>query len=232
MPESGIELREKADEVMNEEAETETWVPDGFNADEIRAEEQARIDAIKAREYELRATAAEFMGMTPEEWEETMMTTARKYGTGGSKKDADKLICLCGHGVTRHTVSYGAVLCQPSRMVCPCKRVQPVLRVSDTRPFMRKSRGNGPAHALSLGIQGLLAKTTKPAQTKRGPLPFWEVPPEEHFIEWIVEQRCDRCKKEGPVKPAMLTLDRLRLTNEPITGIDVLLCTSCYIELS
>lgn len=118
----------------------------------------------------------------------------------------DGRICICGHGVMKHTEIAGVVNCKPSKMDCPCKKVRPVIDAEDTRPFLRKTQGGGPMHALTRGLAAL-AESGKDA-------------------EWIIDLVCDRCGVESSsLIPVPVTKDG-RLVLEP-TGYDKLLCQSC-----
>jgi hypothetical protein len=116
----------------------------------------------------------------------------------------DRRICACGHAVSAHQNDV-VVTCQTSKMYCPCKVIRPVVETQDCRLFIRKTTGAGANHALSLGIASAIG---------RG-----------HEVVWIVEQRCDRCKKEGPVSPVPVTHEGFARTEA--TGYDALLCRSC-----
>jgi hypothetical protein len=69
----------------------------------------------------------------------------------------DKRICLCGHAVGRHDMTLGRPICVVGRMECKCKNLQPILAVSDTRPFIRKTEGSSLNHALSRGIAAAMS---------------------------------------------------------------------------
>lgn len=122
----------------------------------------------------------------------------------------DGRICICGHGVAKHTEIGGMVNCKPSKMDCPCKKIRHVLDVEDTRPFLRKTQGGGPMHALSRGLASLLS-TGKTA-------------------DWVVDLKCDRCGEEtGSLVPVPVTKSGVAVT-EP-TGYDALLCPKCREEV-
>ena len=122
----------------------------------------------------------------------------------------DGRICLCGHGVTKHTVSDGIVLCKPSKMTCPCKKLRPVIDAEDARPFLRRTQGAGQMHALSRGLAALAA-SGKDAQ-------------------WIIELVCDRCGEfNESLIPVPVTKQGVA-TAEP-TGFDALLCPTCREEV-
>jgi hypothetical protein len=118
----------------------------------------------------------------------------------------DGRICLCGHGIMKHSEFGGHVNCKPSKMDCPCKRIRPVIDVEDTRPFLRKTQGAGPMHALARGLAAL-AVSGKEA-------------------EWIVDLVCDRCEEESSILyPVPVTQSGFASTEA--TGYDALLCPTC-----
>jgi len=142
------------------------------------------------------------MGISMEEAEEANENLRVRPAHGGR----DARICICGHGVSRHTVTNGAVYCKPTRMECPCKKVRAVIEAEDTRPFLRRTGGAGAMHALSLGLVGL-------AQKGRS-------------ARWVVDLVCDRCGKEDSnVVPAAVTSNGVGVSYP--TGYDVLLCPGC-----
>ncbi len=118
--------------------------------------------------------------------------------------DRDNRICVCGHPVGRHETSYG-VYCKPSKMECPCKKLRPVLSVGDVRCFLRKTSGAGQFHALGLGLK---------TAYDRG-----------FAVDWLIEQKCDRCGNDGAVSPVPVTATGLIVSEA--TGFDVLLCKNC-----
>ena len=122
-------------------------------------------------------------------------------GDGGR----DKRICVCGHPVGRHSNASGIVYCKPSRMECPCKDIRPVIRVADVRSFLRKTEGSGALHALGRGLKAAVDAKQK--------------------VEWLIEQRCDRCKEPGKVGPVAVT--QRGVIVQSATGFDALLCAKC-----
>ena len=145
--------------------------------------------------------AFDFFDFSEEEAEEQ----AKLFGS--DKFDRDGRICLCGHPMKRHTDTGGRSACSPSRLICPCKKSRPVIESSDTRVFLRKTRGSGSGHALA---QGILAAKGK------------------HEIKWLVEMKCDKCEAEGKVSPVAVS-QRGTIMDEA-TGFDALLCQKCREE--
>lgn len=126
------------------------------------------------------------------------------------KKTRDPRVCLCGHAVNRHTIVNGIVMCNPSRMSCPCKNCRPVIEVDDTRKFLRKTTGPGYEHALIRGIAALseIGKSMK----------------------WIEPPKCDRCSTtEGRIVPVPVTAGKT--VAYEATGRDALLCDKCLGEI-
>ena len=125
------------------------------------------------------------------------------------KNPRDPRICACGHPMSRHTSISGTHYCKPTRMECPCKNARPVLECNDVRPFLRKTNGAGPMHALGRGLAAAAAKGIE--------------------VKWLVIMECDRCKTKTQVSPVPVT-QRGIATNEP-TGYDALLCAECRAEV-
>lgn len=122
----------------------------------------------------------------------------------------DPRICICGHAVNKHTVVNGIVMCNPSRMNCPCKSVRPVIEVDDTRRFLRKTTGPGYEHALIRGIAAL-------HEIGKG-------------MRWIEPPKCDRCSAtEGRIVPVPITAGKT--VAYEATGRDALLCEKCLGEI-
>ena len=125
-------------------------------------------------------------------------------------KESDGRICVCGHAVSRHTVTNGIVYCKPSRMECPCKKCRPVIMAQDTRKFLRKTSGAGPFHALALGML---------SHVKEG---LW--------VKWIDPPKCDRCGTDTKdVVPVPVTQQGTSVQYP--TGFDALLCPKCRVEV-
>jgi hypothetical protein len=136
-------------------------------------------------------------------WEEAVEADSKQT----ERKPRDQRVCLCGHGINRHTDAAGTLLCKPSQIDCKCKKLRPVIEVEDTRLFLRKTNGAGQEHALIRGMSAL-AKAGKSAK-------------------WIEPAMCDRCgKTDGRILPVPLNKASLTIANEG-TGIDALLCTDC-----
>lgn len=126
------------------------------------------------------------------------------------KHGVDRQICSCGHAMSRHTVVHGVVMCKPARMECPCKRTRPVLETTDTRMFIRKTDGAGPAHALTRGIRAAIEKNKQ--------------------VAWIVDLVCDRCQKPAEqIFPVPVTQNGIATSYA--TGYDALLCSECRLDV-
>lgn len=144
--------------------------------------------------------ALEAMGMNVDE----VMEIDSVLRTRPSARDGR--ICLCGHGVSKHQVFSGRVVCKPSKMDCPCKKVRAVIDAEDARPFLRRTQGGGPMHALSRGLAALAA-SGKDAQ-------------------WIVDLECDLCHEHSDnLVPVPVTANGF--ATDEATGYDALLCPTC-----
>lgn len=122
----------------------------------------------------------------------------------------DRRVCLCGHPVVRHNEYAGVLSCKPTAMICPCKKIKPVLESDDIRPFLRKTEGSGALHALTRGIASAVST--------------------EHKVTWLINLVCDRCAgTDGGVVPAAVTQGG-RLSSSA-TGYDALLCGKCRTEM-
>jgi len=150
-------------------------------------------------------SALEVLGISFEEAREVDKKLSRK-----SKAKRDRRVCLCGHGVSKHTTYNGILVCKPSAMTCPCKKINPVLEAEDTRMFLRKTEGAGPMHALSRGIYACLEAGKK--------------------VEWIVALECDRCHAtDKRVVPVPVTQNGF--SADYATGFDALLCDECRLAV-
>lgn len=124
----------------------------------------------------------------------------------------DGRICLCGHSVSRHIFAAGIATCNLGRQICPCKSIKPVIEVTDTRHFLKKTEGCGPLHALSRGMALLESKGG------RG--------------DWIIDVECQNpnCLKTPNSRVIPVPVDG-RVTPPRVatsaTGYDLLLCTTC-----
>lgn len=123
----------------------------------------------------------------------------------------DGRICICGHGITKHTVfPNGKVMCKPSKMECPCKTVRAVIDAEDTRPFLRRTQGGGSEHALTRGLAALAMS--------------------EKEAHWIIDLVCDNCGEfNESIVPVPVTADGRVSGLTEATGYDRLLCPSCRI---
>lgn len=92
-------------------------------------------------------------------------------------------------------------------MECKCKKVRAILTAQDVRPFLRKTEGGGVLHALSQGVRAAIDAGVE--------------------IEWLIEQKCDRCGTAGPVAPTPITQNGV-VMNEA-TGFDAMLCVQCRV---
>lgn len=124
-------------------------------------------------------------------------------------------ICLCGHSYSRHRKTATGTRCKPNARWCHCDKFRPVITTSNLNPFIRFSRGNGPLHALSQGISGLMEKGGS--------------------FAWIEEAAvCSTCGNKNDLLPVIITKDGY--TAEPSKDLiddrlDILLCNECNFNL-
>jgi hypothetical protein len=130
-----------------------------------------------------------------------------------SRRRTNRQICICGHSLNFHTEVGDRTVCSPGRMTCRCVNVRAVLEVDDIRLFLRNTAGVGAEHALGQGLSACVA---------RGVTFSWiESPP-----------LCDMCTQpmfEG-VYPVAVNPHTGTLTDIS-TGIDKLVCASCFVIL-
>ncbi len=161
------------------------------------------------------------MGLTPEEID-------NKDASKANQRGHDKRICMCGHAMDRHKVTktlgtdnVTSILrsndvtqpftCTPNRRTCSCKTLYPVLEVSNTKYFLKKTTGSGELHALTRGIRSL-------SKVK------------DNTITWLVQPACLLCGAiDGADKivPAVFNKDRTVRQIEGSIGYDDFLCQKC-----
>jgi hypothetical protein len=148
-----------------------------------------------------------------------------------AEKSLNGQICACGHTVKQHTYSslVGKTLCKSGKQLCNCAHVNVVLRVSNSRFFMRKSTGHGPRHALTLGILAVVKENRlrdefEPAKNQKKP--------EQITMEWVNNPIfCERCKAtDKKLSPILMTTNRVRYDLEIKVSdrlVTALLCEEC-----
>lgn len=140
-------------------------------------------------------------------------------------------ICACGHPIKKHKYSrpLGITQCTSGKQLCSCAFVNPVLRVSNSRFFMRKSMGHGPRHALTLGILSVV----KENRLRDEFIPVdKQKKPEQITMEWITDPLpCEKCKStENKLSPILMTTNRIRYDMDIEIGdrlVTALLCEEC-----
>jgi hypothetical protein len=144
------------------------------------------------------------MGLDPDQ----AIETDKRLKT---KPRRDPRICVCGHAVNKHVPESGA--CEPTKYKCPCRHVNPVLTVEDTRMFLRKSTGPGPEHALTRGIAAL-------AEAGRG-------------CDWLEGSKlCFKCTTAGVNVRAVPTDSTGTKVLYDHSQFNILVCDPCYKEMS
>jgi hypothetical protein len=127
-------------------------------------------------------------------------------------RNQDKRICICGHRMASHKEGNK---CRPSRFDCPCKKMQAVLEVPDTRFFLSRTTGSGEKHALIRGIY--LAEKAMGVKFNQE-------------AKWLVEHRCENpaCGKETKLFPVMCDTDLFRIyDSDQDQGVTAFLCEDC-----
>jgi len=129
----------------------------------------------------------------------------------------DKRVCICGHGVSRHTVLAQGVLCEPTKTPCRCHEIDPVIEVSDIRYFLRKTSGPSELHALIRGIRAMSEseeKTGIKATVNK-------------LRPWV----CVFCDSEEGTNPYPLTKEGRRNFEGTSEGYDKFVCAACREKL-
>lgn len=144
------------------------------------------------------------LGLDANEEAERLETTRRR------KRD-ERIICSCGHAKARHTLASNFSVCNPSAMSCPCAHWTPVLKVTDTRPFMWKTTGLGAEHALTKGIIAMHGKNISG--------------------EWLPDAyKCIKCSTTVGVNvyPIQKTAERLLIASDyELASLNLMLCEPC-----
>jgi hypothetical protein len=153
-------------------------------------------------------SAIEILGVSTED----AIKADRRITKAGTR---DPRVCICGHAVNRHVEQDGVQRCFPSRMTCVCQGIRPVLEVSDTRVFLRKSTGPGVDHALLRGLSALAIKGGE--------------------ASWIEEPICELCGVDTTTEqivPVPFTIaGAVCYDDTQLSGKHALLCRPCMREL-
>ena len=169
----------------------------------------------------LEALAA--MGIEPETIDTHDISTVNRLGV-------DRRVCMCGHALDRHkaeaTLGWDKPIpilkwnnpndpfkCTPNAQSCSCRRLIPVLEVSNTKYFLKKTNGSGELHALTRGLRAL-AKV------------------QNHIMKWLVEPTCVVCEATGAtdrIVPACFNKDKTIRTEEGSIGYDDFICQKCRV---
>lgn len=106
-------------------------------------------------------------------------------------KNRNPFVCVCGHPASRHSETEDSPICRASRLDCRCHGLLRVLKVSDTRYFLRKTTGYGADHALMRG---------KKSAENRGV-----------DVDWVENLACQQCwipHSEAALFPILIEIDR------------------------
>ena len=142
--------------------------------------------------------AFDFLNFSEEEAGEALAEVQQKNARDGR-------ICLCGHPNKRHEMVRDRVSCKAAKQFCPCREVRLVLKVDNARPFLRKTTGGGPFHALSQGMVSAHASGVN--------------------MEWLIEMKCDVCKQSAKLSPVPVNEHGTEL-EEP-GEYNALVCDDC-----
>ena len=158
---------------------------------------------------------------------------AEALAKANGKREAQKgLVCICGHPAGRHLeTEYRGITrirCTAHKnsenpsAECPCKEARIVLKVDDSRGFLRKTTGAGSSHALVLGIASSRQKAKDAfAEGKRDKETF--------DMEWLVELKCDKCGSyDSGVVPCPVS-DR-GVVISYASAITLFLCKDCRVS--
>lgn len=145
-------------------------------------------------------------GFGIEDVEEAMKQKEEEKANG-----RDGRICACGHPVKHHSATrQNIVSCKPGRQLCKCTRIHPVIKVPDTRYFMRRTEGNAQLHALSMGIVAFIKAK----------------PDLKDEMQWIIPIACEKCgNEEVRLFPTNVTPEGI-VVDEP-AKFTKLLCEDC-----
>ena len=127
------------------------------------------------------------------------------------QKPLSRDICICGHSVNNHKdFGDGQLICTPAKQFCPCERLLPVIEVENTKYFLRRTRGYGEKHALTMGLHHL---------TKNG---FWS--------RMLIEPICFRCEGTNlTIYPTPIS--RGNSVSYGPSPLNVFLCLDCIYQL-
>jgi hypothetical protein len=149
-----------------------------------------------------------------------------------AEKSLNGQICACGHTIKQHKYSstLNKTMCKSGKQLCTCAYVNPVLRVSNSRFFMRKSTGHGPRHALTLGILSVIRENRM--REEYVPTKGEKNPKKEITMEWMNNPvSCERCQAiDRKLSPILLTVNRVRYDldiEDKDRLVTALLCEEC-----
>lgn len=132
------------------------------------------------------------------------MDTLKENSRGSARE-----VCLCGHGISRHFKQRDAWMCMVTKIWCRCSEPLPVLQSEDLKPFMFKTTGAGPHHALTKGLHAL-------SQKGKG-------------VKWIIVAQCQICRQSDAAVHATPLAENNRFSVE-YAKQNALLCLACLKE--
>lgn len=127
-----------------------------------------------------------------------------------NSKENSREVCICGHSVSRHFKQGDIWMCIVTKMWCRCPGPLPVLQSQDLKPFMFKTTGAGPHHALTKGLYAL-------SQKGKG-------------MRWIIKTECQICRKSDVTIYATPLAENNRFSVD-YAKQNALLCIECLKEL-
>lgn len=127
------------------------------------------------------------------------------------QKSLSREVCICGHSVNNHKdFGDGQLICSPAKQFCPCSKLLPVIEVENTKYFLRRTRGYGEKHALTIGLHYL---------TKHG---LWS--------RMVIEPICFRCgATDLTIYPTPISRDNT-ISYGP-SAVNAFLCLECIYHI-
>ena len=122
-----------------------------------------------------------------------------------------RLICICGHQMTRHFESPRGYNCTHGKSWCGCRKPMAVLVPEDVSVFRFKTTGYGREHALTKGLHALSQKKKK--------------------VNWLIGRKCFGCGITSEVLHPVPLNEFMRLIYDS-GKFNALFCKDCLIKAS